>query len=229
VITVFTLCSTNYLAHAKTLGDSLERHNPDYQFVIGLVDRVSQGVQPSFWEPHELIPVENLGIDGFEEMVARYDVVELNTAVKPFYIEYLYRRDPSVDAVIYLDPDILIYASLAPIVETLCAHSIVVTAARLPCRRADGRGAQVRRAWPRSRSGPMAIAAKRHAGWSGKRVGAAARFRRHARGGGDARDGHGHAASLDRADVVSGRGVVNRLNNRRRSRFRNAPWRRRGS
>ena len=60
-------------------------------------------------------------------MVARYDVVELNTAVKPFYIEYLYRRDPSVEAIIYLDPDILTYASLTPVVETLRAHSIVVT------------------------------------------------------------------------------------------------------
>ena len=127
MITVFTLCSTNYLAHAKTLGDSLAAHNPDYHFVIGLVDRVPQHVPPSFWQPYELIPVENVGIEGFGEMVGRYDVVELNTAVKPFYMEYLYRRDPSVDAVIYLDPDILIYASLAPIVETLCAHSIVVT------------------------------------------------------------------------------------------------------
>ena len=67
------------------------------------------------------------GIDGFEEMVARYDVVELNTAVKPFYMSYLYDRDPSVQAVIYLDPDILLYSSLAPLVEKLRCHSIAVT------------------------------------------------------------------------------------------------------
>ena len=40
VITVFTLCAANYLAHAKTLGESLAQHNPDYHFVIGLVDRL---------------------------------------------------------------------------------------------------------------------------------------------------------------------------------------------
>ena len=64
VITVFTLCSTNYLAHAKTLGDSLRQHNPDYHFVIGLVDRVPADIPPSFWQPYELIPVEDVGIDG---------------------------------------------------------------------------------------------------------------------------------------------------------------------
>ena len=127
MITVFTLCSTNYLAHAKTLGDSLREHSPDYRFVIGLVDRLSPLVGPSFWEPHELIPVEELEIDGFAEMVARYNVVELNTAVKPFYIEYLYQRDPSVDAVIYLDPDILVYSDLSALADRLRTCSIVVT------------------------------------------------------------------------------------------------------
>jgi hypothetical protein len=126
VITVFTLCSANYLAHAKTLGDSLKQHNPDYHFVIGLVDRLPADI-PSLWRPHELVPVEDVGIDGLIDMIERYDVVELNTAVKPFYIDYLYRRDPSVDAVIYLDPDIVVHASLAPLADTLRSHSIVVT------------------------------------------------------------------------------------------------------
>ena len=126
MITVFTLCSANYLAHAKTLGDSLRQHNPDYHFVIGLVDRVPADI-PELWRPHELVPVDDVGIDGLVDMIERYDVVELNTAVKPFYIDYLYRRDPSVEAVIYLDPDILVHTSLAPLADTLRSHSLVVT------------------------------------------------------------------------------------------------------
>jgi hypothetical protein len=126
VITVFTLCSANYLAHAKTLGDSLRQTNPDCEFVIGLVDHLSSEI-PTVWHPYELIPVEDVGIEGLGDMIARYDVVELNTAVKPFYIDYLYRRDPSVEAVIYFDPDIVLYASLAPLAETLRSRSIVVT------------------------------------------------------------------------------------------------------
>jgi hypothetical protein len=47
VITVLTLCATNYLAHAKSLGDSLATLNPDY-LVIGLVDRLPPDIPPSF-------------------------------------------------------------------------------------------------------------------------------------------------------------------------------------
>lgn len=124
---VFTLCSTNYLAHAKTLGDSLKQHNPDFHFVIGLVDRVPTELTPAFWQPHELIPAADIGIAAFTDMVEKYDVVEMNTAVKPFYIEFLYRRDPSVNTVIYLDPDILVYNSLAHLVEKLKSFNLIVT------------------------------------------------------------------------------------------------------
>lgn len=127
MITVFTLCSANYLAHAKVLGDSLTEHNPDYHFVIGLVDRVPKELDPSYWHPYELIPVEELGIPEFGEMARNYSVVELNTAVKPFYMERLYERDPSVDAVIYLDPDILVCASFKSLAEKLRKHNLIVT------------------------------------------------------------------------------------------------------
>ncbi len=127
MITVFTLCSTNYLAHAKTLGDSLRQYNPDYRFVIGIVDRLPSAIEPSLWEPYEVIQVEDLRIEGFDEMVQRYDVVELNTAVKPFYFEYLFQREPATEAIIYLDPDILILASLAQLEKLLHTKDIVVT------------------------------------------------------------------------------------------------------
>jgi lipopolysaccharide biosynthesis glycosyltransferase len=127
MITVFTICSANYLAHAKTLGNSLLEHNPDYQFVIGLVDRLPERLQPTFWHPYEMVPVEELGIPAFWDMVQKYDIVELNTAVKPFYMEYLYKSNPAVDAVIYLDPDILVCGSFKRLCEKLQTHNIVVT------------------------------------------------------------------------------------------------------
>ncbi|MGZ4972605.1 MAG: glycosyl transferase [Limisphaerales bacterium] len=127
MITVLTLCSANYLSHAKTLGNSLVECNPDCRFVIGLVDRVPGEITPDYWYPYELIPVEDLGIEAFEEMAQKYSMVELNTAVKPFYIEHLYRRNPKVSVVIYLDPDILVCSSFMPLAEKLCHYSLVVT------------------------------------------------------------------------------------------------------
>jgi hypothetical protein len=47
--------------------------------------------------------------------------------MKPFYIEHLYRRDPSIDAVIYLDPDIVVYGSFNSLAEKLRTYSIIVT------------------------------------------------------------------------------------------------------
>ena len=125
--TVFTLCSSNYLTQAKVLGDSLLEYNPDYHFVIGLVDRLPGEIKPEYWQPHEVIPVEDVAIEGFDAMADDYNIVELNTAVKPFYIGHLYRRDPSVRSVIYLDPDILVYASFKEIEDKLAAYNIVLT------------------------------------------------------------------------------------------------------
>jgi len=127
MIIVLTLCSANYLAQAKTLADSVLEHNPEYHIVIGLVDRVPKNLNPLYWQPHELIPVEDLAIPGLADMVDRYGIVELNTAVKPFYIEYLYQQNAQAEAVIYLDPDILVLSDLSPVSDKLHSNNILVT------------------------------------------------------------------------------------------------------
>jgi hypothetical protein len=124
---VLTICSANYLAHAKVLGDSLAKSNPDYNFVIGLVDSIPEEINLAGWLPYEVIPATDLGIPEFPAMTEKYDIVELNTAVKPFYMEHLYRRNPDVEAVIYLDPDILVLGSFKALAEKLHGNNIVVT------------------------------------------------------------------------------------------------------
>ena len=124
---VLTICSANYLAHAKTLGASLKVSNPHYKFVIGLVDRVPAELDPNDWQPYELLPVEDLDIPGFDGMARKYDLVELNTAAKPFYIEHLYRRDPAVQSVIYLDPDIFVFGSFQALQAKLADSNLIVT------------------------------------------------------------------------------------------------------
>lgn len=124
--TVFTLCSMNYLAQARVLGDSLLRWNPGIRFVIGLVDRLETrraGLIPGEWE---VLEVEQLGIDSFDDMCRRYDILELNTAVKPFYFRHLLKSG-RVERVIYLDPDIMVFDSLRPIEEALRNAFLVLT------------------------------------------------------------------------------------------------------
>ena len=59
-------------------------------------------------------------------MAFRYDVMELNTAVKPFVLAHLL-FERGIDRVLYLDPDILVLSTLDPVFRELDACSIVLT------------------------------------------------------------------------------------------------------
>lgn len=124
----FTICSINYLAQAKILSESIKKTNPDYEFVIGLCDKIDgSGVDTSKLEGLNILEVHTIGIDGFQEMTDIYDITELNTAVKPFYINYFLNTRPDIERVIYFDPDIEIFDKLTGIEEGLDNHNIVLT------------------------------------------------------------------------------------------------------
>ena len=125
---VFTICSNNYLSQAISLGKSVKNHNPDYDFIICLVDKILDDERYlKHIEGIEIVPIEQIGIPEFEGMVQRYSIVELNTAVKPFFAEYLFKKFGDADTVIYLDPDILVYSSFTNIDKTLTTNNIVLT------------------------------------------------------------------------------------------------------
>lgn len=124
----FTICSINYLAQAKVLSDSIKKTNPDYEFVIGLCDKIEgSGVDKTKLEGLNLLEVHDIGIDRFDEMTERYDITELNTAVKPFYFNYFLNNRPDIERIIYFDPDIEIFDKLGGIEEGLDGHNIVLT------------------------------------------------------------------------------------------------------
>lgn len=125
---VLTICSANYLAHARTLGDSILEFNPEVHFVIGLVDVLSSEVDLAGFEQFEILDVEKTLPQGlFEELLSKYYLVELNTAVKPYLMDYLYKRDASVKTVSYFDPDIKVYSSLSPLFQNVKEKGIIVT------------------------------------------------------------------------------------------------------
>ncbi len=125
---VFTICSINYLAQAKILGDSLKKHNPDVDFFIGLVDDIeASGINSKDLPNFNYLELSKIGINGLSEMCDRYEITELNTAVKPFFMQYLYQQYPNAQYVIYFDPDIEIFDSIAPIEEQLQQYNVVLT------------------------------------------------------------------------------------------------------
>jgi hypothetical protein len=123
----FTICSNNYLSQAKTLGDSLVKHNPDYKFIIGLCDKKNESIDYTFFEPYEIIEIENIGIDNFDWMIYNYDIIELNTASKPFFFEYLIKKYANTELIMYFDPDIKIFDSLNSIELEIKGKNILLT------------------------------------------------------------------------------------------------------
>src|SRR4051812_21919176 len=97
-----TIVSLNYLPYARVLCDSFQQFHPDCKFYVLVVDR-SPAVDLSH-ESFETIFVEELGIPNFLSYAFRYDILELNTNVKPTFLKHLHDR--GIDQVIYFDPDI---------------------------------------------------------------------------------------------------------------------------
>jgi len=122
----FTLCSINYLAQAKTLADSIKKSNPGWHFIIGLVDRNVANIDLSFLDC-EILYVDHIGIEGFQQMVNVYSIVELITAVKPFYFIWILENYSNCDKVIYFDPDIMVFGSLTDIETKLDSNDIILT------------------------------------------------------------------------------------------------------
>jgi len=124
---LFTICSNNYLAQARVLMDSVKKYNPDYKRIIGLVDQFSDQIDYSVFEDIEIIPVEELAISRWEEMLNEYDIIELNTSVKPSYFKFLQEKHSDAEKIFYFDPDIKLFSSLEELAIILDTNSIVLT------------------------------------------------------------------------------------------------------
>lgn len=124
---IFTICSNNYLAQAKALGDSVVKYNPDYKFIIALCDKKNKEIDYSVYEHYTIIEANNLGIKKFQQMVSQYDIVELNTSIKPFVFDYLFKKYSDAEIVMYFDPDTYVFDKLASIEDELEDKSILLT------------------------------------------------------------------------------------------------------
>lgn len=122
----FTICSNNYISQAKTLAETLLVHNPDYSFFIGLVDELSDQIEYDSFENVVVLPVRKLNIEGLDELITKYNIIEFNTAVKPFYFQHFFEQYQP-EHVLYLDPDIVVYQPFTEMDEKLKTHSFLLT------------------------------------------------------------------------------------------------------
>lgn len=119
----FTVCSNNYLPMARVLLESARRHHPEAAIYLCLADEklVDAGFYPGICE---VVTADALGIPDFREFAFRYDIMEFNTAVKPFMFTHLVERGH--EHIVYLDPDIEVFAPLEGVFELLDAGASFV-------------------------------------------------------------------------------------------------------
>lgn len=122
---ICTIIARNYVAHARVLAESFQEIHPDGTCSVLVIDDPTGFIDPGS-EPFELLTVDEIGLPDPERMAASYDVMELSTAVKPWLLRHLLQRQ-EVDSVVYLDPDIRIFASLEEVGSRARRHEVVLT------------------------------------------------------------------------------------------------------
>src|SRR6218665_3404 len=121
----FTIATANYLGYAHTLADSLIRHNPDYTFVICLLDK-NAAIDADAFAPHKVILIENIPTLALQSMAERYSVFELACALKPFAADFLMSHF-SPDIILYCDSDACVLNGLQEAEKALAAHAVLIT------------------------------------------------------------------------------------------------------
>lgn len=124
----FTICSANYLAYARTLHHSLlGAYGKSLKFYVFLMDEIGERFNPTQFS-FTIIEARELNCPNFYDMAARYSIMEMNTAIKPFCFQYIFGMGTD-DQVIYLDPDIFVLSKFVELEKVLASEttSIVLT------------------------------------------------------------------------------------------------------
>lgn len=119
-----TIVSANYLHFGWTLAESFLKFHPNDEFHLLLVDQLPKDFTSRNPRVH-VLEVEKLGLASFRSLAFKFDILELNTGVKPSFIKYLFAL--GADKVIYFDPDIYVFQPVELIYEALDSASIVLT------------------------------------------------------------------------------------------------------
>ena len=120
-----SIVSNNYLPFARVFARSLLEHHPDAEIYVCLVDRPHPSLSYDD-EPFEVVFAEQLDIPRFQNFAFRYSILELNTAVKPFFLRYLH-EEKGCSQLCYFDPDILVTADLGELYERVATSDAVLT------------------------------------------------------------------------------------------------------
>jgi glycosyltransferase involved in cell wall biosynthesis len=129
-----TIIAKNYVGQARVLAQTFAEQHPGSRLTTLVLDDFDGYLDPAT-EPFDVLSPADLDLPEFERMASSYDVLELSTAVKPWLLRRLLR---SSDHVIYLDPDIRVYAPFDEVADLARAHGMVLTPHNVAAMPRDG-------------------------------------------------------------------------------------------
>lgn len=124
----YTSCSLSYLNRARVLADSIKRHHPQATLWLVLTDKAPDGMRLDMEAEDfdHMLSAEDMFGERTEAWLFKHDIVEACTAVKGAAAEHILSQS-GCEALIYLDPDTVLFNPLDPVLEALETHSIVLT------------------------------------------------------------------------------------------------------
>ena len=122
----FTSFTFSYLARAAILVRTLRQAHPDWALWGVVTDEPPDGNDHGLAAAFDhLLYAKELGFERFDRWIFKHDIVEASTAVKGQMLCHLFTK--GADKVVYLDPDIAVFADLNEIVNALDQFSIILT------------------------------------------------------------------------------------------------------
>ena len=121
--------SPNYLSFARTVADSYLTQHPDQCFVVLIVADLADAsifADKLAGDRFTAVSVYDIGLKDVRGEAMKYDILELNTNVKPTFLKYLMARY-GLQKVVYLDPDVFVYSPLTPVFAALDTADAVLT------------------------------------------------------------------------------------------------------
>lgn len=123
---IFTSAACNYIPKVRMLFNSLREHHPEAVLHLVLADEKTELIDLSQEPFDEVVSVDELNIPGWKGWAFCHSIVELATAIKPFYLHKLLARE-DCGKVLYLDPDIVVFSPLDDILSALDEANLVLT------------------------------------------------------------------------------------------------------
>ncbi len=121
---VFTIVSKNYLSYARVFTNSFIKFHPNAKVFVLLADRIDGFFDPKK-EKFEIIEANKIGIEEWASFSFKYNILEFNTALKPFFFKYLFKKY-NFRKIIYFDPDTLVINDLRKLFKILDYYSILL-------------------------------------------------------------------------------------------------------